>query len=50
MLGFVRIESQFYPDIERLYTHRITEWAKRKRAEMGLDKFDEDEVDAVEEA
>ena len=50
MLDFVRVESQFYPDIARLYTHRITEWAKGKRAEVGLDQIDDEEVDAVEEA
>jgi hypothetical protein len=38
MLRFVvEVDSQFYPDIEKLYIHRIREWAAAKHAEVGLD-------------
>jgi hypothetical protein len=33
----IGVESQFYLDIEKLYIHRIREWAAAKHAELGLD-------------
>ena len=38
MLRFVDVDSQFYPDLEDLYIHRITSWAQRQRAALELDQ------------
>ena len=38
MLRFVDVDSQFYPDLEDLYVHRITSWAQRQRAALELDQ------------
>ena len=43
MLRFlVAVDSEFYPGIDALYRHRITEWALAKRAELGLDELEYD--------
>jgi hypothetical protein len=41
MLSFVtRVESEFYPEIGRLYRQRITDWAALRRTELELDTFE----------
>jgi hypothetical protein len=41
MLGFVvAVESEFYPELDRLYRDRITDWAARQRANEAWDDDD----------
>jgi hypothetical protein len=38
-LGFVEgVESEFYPDLDRLYRLRITAWVEEQRRERGFDE------------
>lgn len=47
MLGFiVSIESQFYPQIGRLYDHRIRAWAEKCRVKLGLSEEEDEEYEA----
>ena len=43
---FVGAESEFYPDLDRLYRHRISAWVEQRRRELG---FDEDDADPQSE-
>jgi hypothetical protein len=44
-LGFVEaVESEFYPDLDRLYRHRIRTWVEHQRREQGFDENAEREV------
>lgn len=38
-LAFVEgVESEFYPDLDQLYRHRIGTWVEERRRERGLEK------------
>jgi hypothetical protein len=46
MLRFVvGVESQFYPQIGKLYSRRIEAWAATRRAELRLDRAGDEEVE-----
>ena len=48
MLGFVvGVESQFYPQIGVLYQRRIEAWATARRAELGLDQEEDEDLEDV---
>lgn len=47
MVGFiVNIESQFYPQIGRLYDHRIRAWAEKCRVTLGLNEEEDEKREA----
>jgi hypothetical protein len=41
MLAFMRVESQFYPQIGALYRYRVEAWAAAQRAERRSDQAEE---------
>jgi hypothetical protein len=47
MPGFVvSIESQFYPQIGRMYDRRIRAWAEKCRVKLGLNEEEDEEFEA----
>lgn len=46
MLRFVvGVETHFYPQISKLYERRIETWAAERRAKLGLDKAEEEDLE-----
>jgi hypothetical protein len=43
MVGFVRVSSEFYPDLRRYYQVEAARWLKERLAEYGSDEDDDDD-------
>ena len=47
LLFVVGVESEFYPQIGELYERRIETWAAGRRAELGMDPAEEQDLEPL---